>query len=248
MKVSQYLALVLLALPAGHALGAAKVPPDPFEVPADSLHGPYLRIALLPANKEGTAWLPRPDSLFERLVQARLSEAKYLPIPAESVLACWDHAVRAGGGIYDVRSGRRDSTRMNAATRRFESDLRDSLAADLILRFGLIPVSAAWDHHAVHWDGASFATPDPGRLVEFIAGKERGLVPAISLVVTISEPEGRVLYMHVAGVRPMMKIVGNRWTTVPIGEAVGDESGNRDAVARALAPWFERMPAAGTAR
>ena len=125
------------------------------------------------------------DTRFAERIRERLTTAGFSVVPAETVLAGWQASVASVGGIFDRRSGRRDTLRCRMADERMSEWLRDSLGCGLWLRYELVEVLAEYDHGETRWDGVSAQVGAPGLLPTLIQGFSEGKVPALSIEVSM---------------------------------------------------------------
>ena len=230
------------------ALAATPAPAerDPFLVSDDSLNARFSRVAVSHVTTFGTLRIPSPDdsTRFTPVILDLLSAGGFEFVPPETVLARWRQEVAAGGGLFDTRTGRRDEVRARAALARMASWLRDSLGAQLWLRYETVTAKADYEKGEAQWDGVTREIGAPGFMASLFVGPTAGRISVWSEEVTIEELGGATLYSRRGGLVPTMRMMKDNWIDTPYRDQLGTPWQSETALRRALSPWFERVHAA----
>jgi len=236
-------AVACLATVAPGAWAGRKPDPAPFQVDADSLSKRYRRMAVSCVNTIGGLHVVVPDDSTTRFASGlatKLAGAGWSIVPADSVLSLWHGVALQEGGIFDPRTGRRDSTRVRRVTARTSQTLRDSLQADLWLHYGLVVVSADYDDGMAEWDGVKCNVGAQGFIATLLTGFQSGTIPALSLEVEIHDLDGRLLYARRGGLVSVNHMIKDRWVPVPT-DTLRSSAVREPALTRALTPWLDRV-------
>jgi len=208
---------------------------DVFVVPSDTVYARVRKIALVPAAV--TADVPVPervllelDSLIERKVEA----AGFSVVPAFVYSEIWRRITEEAGGFYDPFTGVLNEERLQAATERLLQEIGDLHAPDAWLYPELWVVEAEVERGFARWDGAT----EP---VSWYLGSP---VQALSLVVSLEDTAGTVLYVNGGGIAVLDEWAG--WVVPRDADQLFDKPEKLiTAVERSLGPLAYQGEPAG---
>jgi hypothetical protein len=213
---------------------AAKVPPDPFQVPRS--HFDAIRtIAMAEVGlPDGVLESDRVKSRIRQLISDELSAAGFTVIPNSEVRRVWDEIRDAAGPLYDPVTGQIDSVKAVAMTAEYRAALQD-LGADAFLDPDVLVVRAAFGGGQARWDGTSQMVQS---LVSRLMLQKQGVLPALSVCVKIYEgPGAPMLYHHHGGLEVL---ADHNLKGVPASQLFSDDARTAQAVTLALAPLRDR--------
>jgi hypothetical protein len=231
---------VLLAL---SAACAGRTPYDPFLVPKESIFSRTRTIALAPSVAHFELEDPAPVyARFDSLIAAELKVAGFTVVPAQESFSIWKRLSDSLGGLFDPRSGERDTVRLNTARRLTMIELRGRFGADAWLHPSFHLVRADFRNGTAKWDGAKESYQSTGgKILNALAGVSTyGTSGAISLSVVIENMQGVDLYSNRGGVQLYMRPKGRDFVQVDRRDLFVDPLRNHAAVRTALGPFVRR--------
>ncbi|HUK99943.1 MAG TPA: hypothetical protein VLX29_03730 [Nitrospirota bacterium] len=198
-------------------------------------------IALAPI--ELSLELPQGDKVrafFDTTVSEKLSSAGFQVIGSAVFSDKMAALVRERGGVYDSVTGKRDEEKFQDLQKTCKKDLLTTTGANALLRTKVVVVSAFfWGCHGAKWDGVQ-QDVSTTFLIFCANSNMHGRVPAFSLLITLEDSDGKILYFNGGGIELASRYVSNilmgRFEQVPIEELLIDEIRNRHAVELSLAP------------
>jgi hypothetical protein len=191
-------ALALASAPsaAGHA----------FAVPRAELITKIKTIGVMPVEIDET--VPNPEDIASRLEQdiaERLQRGGFTVVPASEMRAVRARGLATLGGVYDPMTGLPNRERMAAIEEFSIQEYRTQHPVDATLRSGVVHRAAQFNLGWSEWDGVRERVTSKSRIIDMMeqgldAGVQLvGTVPALSLAVSLVDPEGETDYTGVGG-------------------------------------------------
>jgi hypothetical protein len=208
---------------------AGCVPPavayNPFKMPEQEIRQKIKRVALAPVTLPSNLDDPEPvKAKFEALIQAKLREGGFTPVPSQEVDALWKRMKEQLGGFFDPITGKRDEAKFKTAREHLLREVNAMTKADAILHPSIQLVKVGFGNNEARWHGTSES---------LITG---GFWGAFSLYVTLEDINGVDQYINVGGIQLAAKLSGHTFVAVPRNELFADEKRNQAAVNVALNP------------
>ncbi len=223
----------------------ATAPPyDPFRIDASEFSRRVTTIAVAPLKVFVS--VDNPESVrseFESLIVANLDASGFATVPSSQYEEVRNEVAARLGGIYDPVSGKADDSKLRALHTQVVQKLSTVANADAILYQVIRSVTAHWARNRANWDGTSEATTSrEGIIGALFAPDAAGTIPALSLVVTIKDIDGNVLYVDRGGIQLLAKLEpkgsfifgGHDFTGVPRHSLFTDSARSAKAVEIAL--------------
>lgn len=183
---------------------------------------------------------------FDELIAARVREAGYATVPAETTLVVWVRTRDSLGGFYDAYTGKVVPAKRAAIFEAMRRALRDRYGADAWLQPSIRLTGAAFEGGKVRWDGAEEGTGGRGGLLGLLLlGTDVGTIPATSLRAYVESMDGRPMYDRAGGIRVLNQWLDGSWVIVPdpFEDAVRNGAAVRtalDSLVAALVPRRSR--------
>jgi hypothetical protein len=233
------LSMLALSIAASISAEAKERKPDPFRVPADSLTGRLRVLAVAPtARPREVEEIPLE---FTHAITESLVAAGFEVVPLDTVIATWAQAVRDVGGVYDARTGRRDSLRVERVRALAAAALRERHHAVAWVRPAVVGAHAEFESGEAEWDGVTRHIGGDGVLNVLLDNVPEGRLSALSFQVGIEDPEGRLLYEARTGLQVLSRMGKKGLESAPPEFGLGDPEQRRFALDRSLRPWLERV-------
>lgn len=225
---------------AASMVGCAGHPWDPFLVPRPAVRQETQVVAVssvllyVSDLKVSDTLLARFDSL---IVEALRGGGRRI-VPARVVDSVWNHLRDSAGGLFDPKTGVRDSARIGALDSLWRGALYRTYGAGAVLSPRIVVVRASFSDGTAHWDGASESFQSLGAkiLTAFAGVHGSGQTPALSLLVGVYGASGKAIYLDAGGIQLLERPTRNGFERVPTAELLTDSVRVRQAVALALGP------------
>jgi hypothetical protein len=244
MRLALYVVTGLVALVGtGCALPTPPPPPNPFKIAQDEFYRQIKTLALAPLG------MPRevenPESVraqFEALITTKLQEAGFSTAPSQPFAEIWQRMADQVGGLFDPHTGQRDKAKFQTAWEYALRELGTTFKVDALVQARIQPVIVPFRAHTPYtstaiWHGTSEVVGGGGMF---------GTIDALSLVITIVDPHGVVLYTNAGGIQLLSKLLsnmkGDQFVPVPRQDLFADEERNVAAVKIALGPLIWQRP------
>lgn len=222
---------------------ATTTPYNPFKVTREEIYDKTRTIVLAPVAMPSGLDDPEPaKNTFQRLIEAKLQEARFMVVPSEKYAEIWKEMTEQVGGYFDPVSGKRDESKYKTVREHTFQELKTKFNADATLYPVIWVAKVNWSGTMARWHGASEPIMSTGRqIVEALAGISRqGTLPALSLSVYLRDIHGTDLYINSGGIQLLSKFSGGKLTTVPQQELFVNPERNQGAVDIALDPLTKK--------
>jgi hypothetical protein len=232
MKYLKWLALLLSISGC-----AATTPYNPFKVPQADIKAKTKLVALAPMGVPGG--IENEDLIkkkFEALVTARLQEGGFRVLQSEEYGTIWKQMTEKLGGFFDPMTGKRDEEKYKTVREHTLRELTAKTGADAVLSSAISVVKVNFGANVASWHGTTQNLVPGGAFTAYLIGGSSGTVPALSLVVALSDINGVDMYANAGGLQLLSTISGNHFVEVPRTELFADEERNHRAVNIALNP------------
>jgi len=200
----------LCALAAGIAASAfayqGKEPYYDFAVPRVQILTSIRTIGVMPLGV--TEEVPNPEAVsarYESEIVRRLQSAGFSVVPPAAMREILETMKATVGGVYDPMTGQPIKEKAEALKEFASAEYLATHKVDAILQ-PLIRVRVAhFAGNTAHWDGASDGSSGRSGFANFMMNMTGtsvvGTVPALSLVVRLSDAGGKVLYTAAGGLQ-----------------------------------------------
>ena len=215
------------------ALTGAGCATDPLKIAQHIIPGQIKTIALAPVGVPPDLGHPEPVmAKFESLLEAKLREGGFSIVPSREFVEIWKRMAEQVGGYFDPVTGKREEAKFRAVQEHALRELSATFKADALVQARIQPVTVPFRATEATWHGTS-------QLVE--GGWQRfGTIGALSLVITIVDSHGVVMYTNAGGIQLLAEFKGNQLVLVPRHELFTDEERNAAAVNIALGPLVKQ--------
>jgi len=185
-------------------------------------------VALSPVEVPEGLDNPEPvRAWFDSAITSELVRAGVTVVPSREAGAIWRRLVDSVHGFYSAFTGERVSEKYDAVVMGTLRELRVRFHADAWLRPSVAVVAVDFEGGKARWDGAS----------EGVGGGTSGTVPALSLVITVSDTAGRDLYAGRGGIQVLRK----GFKDVPRDKLFSDSKRNLQALHLAIDSLVARV-------
>src|SRR3954465_15587363 len=217
------------------ACGSTQKPYNPFKVPRQSFYPALKTVAVAPVRLPSDLEDPEPvRALFASTIAARLKNAGIAVVPATVAGPIIEEKMKGAGAIFDPTTGQPDEAKVKALNAAIGRELKERFNADALLTPTIRVVNAALAHDQAHWDGAKEGA---GSFWKALMGTHSGSIRALSLVIVLADPEGRLLYANGGGIQVLGHLtMGGAVERRPRSELFADGDRNENAVHIALDP------------
>ena len=220
------------------ACASAPPPYDPFRVPRDTFYGSLKTVALAPVDVPGVGnETETVRSRYARLIQERLEGAGLKVVGPDRVGPIMSAEAAKIGGLYDPVTGKIDDSKRKVFVQACGAELFAQYGVDALLRADVRVVKAHVNADKAHWDGMTESYTI--RSFWNVLTTHSGTLPALSLVVRLSRPNGELLYAQAGGIQLLAHIGGDfsgGFVDVPESEILTDLDRIHGSVDLALDP------------
>lgn len=231
-----------LALILANCAGTA--PFNPYKVPPAEIKARVKTVALSPVDTLPD--LDNPDRVkagFEALIAAKLREAGFMVVPSAEYAAIWKQTMKKAGGVFDPATGKRNEHAFAAARETTVRELFAKTGANALLDAGIGAVNADIEGNYASWHGAGEYVTADGALGSLFGPQYRGTINALSLIVILSDADGRELYANAGGIQTLSRLQRDgRFVSLARHELFINDERNRHAVDVALGPLTATSP------
>ena len=181
-------------------------------------------VALFPLSLPETLdRLPRA-TVIDSLLTTELTAAGYDVIAPSEAGSLWKHLVDSSDGLFSPITGELDSVKYRAVHRGVLSALLARHGAVYWLRDSVEVVVVSWTGSA-EWDGQSEGVGPISR---------SGRVAALTLLISVEDPEGTVVATGRGGLQVLFKVEGDSLSAVPLEAIFANAERLRQGVRVAL--------------
>jgi len=220
---------------------AAKVPYDPFRVSREQFYPKLKVVAMAPMSAPRD--LEDPDPATKKLVtliESQLRAAGLVVIGPDETEVVWDSISSQMGGFFNPMTGEPDEVKAKTLRTQVYRELRAERSIDAMLFPAIVVVSAKLQSDHASWDGTSQGA-GKGKFWKALLGvSHSGTIPALSLLVILSDTADTDLYVNAGGIELLAKVSANGIVPVPREELFLDEERLDKAVRLALDPLLGR--------
>ncbi len=233
--------IVIILLAAFFVAGCSTKPKvvktDPYLVPKKEFKNTVKIIALAPVTI--TEGLPDAEAIqieFEEMIEERLRSYGYTVLRPEEYTTVWERVCSQLGGIHDPDTGLRNQVKLTQAMFATLDTLKAGFELNAVLIPDIVVVEAEFAAGNAVWDGASQRIDSGGPMSSVFSGSQRGIIGALSLIVSIRDEDGTELYSSAGGIEALSRISGKDFENVPRQELFTNPKRNKKAVEIALKP------------
>lgn len=216
--------------------------------PADAI-----RLCMLPLDVPFEKEDERYETL-ERLVTRHFEGAAVGIAPSAAVRKTYEKAVKRFGAVFDPATGEVDVVKQEKFDREVERSMREEHDCSGFVRLSLTQVAAWYGGVSARWDGRTRQVNSSARvatqvLVSVLAGVvivEQGFVPALSLLVQVTDLRDEDVAFRSAGIETLNTISLSRGHDyLPEDRWLRDEEALEEAVTLALGDDIEKLRSSG---
>ena len=174
---------------------------------------------------------------YEALITERLEAAGFKVIPSGAFSSIWDPMIEQLGGLFDPITGQADEEKLKAVQSRITNELITKFDIDGYVRPRVEVTTANWNSNKATWDGATDETTGKeGFWADFFGPQATGSIPALSLILPLTDTSGETYYVGRGGIQLVAHVVGLSFTEVPESMWFVEPERDVNAVNVALAP------------
>ncbi len=215
----------------------ATAPPyNPFQIPQEEFLGKVKTIALAPVGMP--TWIKGQEDLRKSLegeITKKLQASGFTILPSPKWEEVWKKYSEQLGGYFDPVSGKFDEAKYRTARDYTLREVKKIYNPDAVLYARVQVVTAEVKDYRAKWDGVT----EEATIGEFVQAYS-GTTKALSLAVSIEDPNGASLYVNRAGIQLLAKIYLSRYVEVPDSEILTREEKRSSAISLALKPLLKR--------
>lgn len=196
------------------------------------------RLCLLPSRLPVSADDERREDL-ERRVSERFTRAGMEIAPRDAMEKLIESVEARSGAVYDPLTGRLDEALFAQWEADLEGSAREELGCQGFLHIGVLQVMAYYGGANAAWDGRRVMVNSGPRLTLMVLGgvMEYGWVPALSLVVEVTDLRRNEVAVRTAGIEPLQDFSLSRGNDLlPEDRWLRDEEQLEKALDSALGP------------
>lgn len=210
-----------------------------YPVPIDSIVALAKTIAVSPlfvAPAMSDSARRRGRGEIDPVVESELQHAGFTVLPAATVDSLYRQVYDSMGGVFDPRTGERDTVKIAAGRVAFLHRLQTRADAVLHLHVGL--VTADFEDWTAEWDGVKQSWGNFGHrfLGGMTHGTYKGTTNAMTLFVILETSAGRRLYDGHAGLQVYVIPDNGKFVPVPDSAFFADTARTSRAVRMSLCP------------
>ena len=231
-RISCAAIIMVILLIAGCACRPHPYSLAPFKVGKEHFHGKVKTIALAPlALPFKLQHSQDVQQLFEYYLTMILEAAGFTVVSSDIYSRTWDALADKVGGYYNSRTGKVDNSKLKAVFDHFGRQMYEKYHVDAFLRSSVAQVGVQFAHCRACWHGVS---EDIG--LPFFSADMRGSLPALSLIVSIEDRDGVVMYNNGAGIQLAATVHFGSINSLPEEDILTCKLKNKRAVELALQP------------
>lgn len=214
--------------------------PDAFRVPRKDLLASYARVVVLPMIEDDTPVTSRITlrsnriaSRYQPLMEARMSAAGFEILNHADVEKILQVARNSPPGFHDPMTGELDRPRWKSARAALLREQAQRMGFQAVVQPILVVRDTFFSGGMASWDGVTETVGGSKSLLKNLLGPDStsmGTIPALSLVVRISDLDDRVLFENRGGVRLLAKLTDGQLRHIPATELYSDLEVDRRAV------------------
>jgi len=237
---SVLLACAAIATASACSKGVKKVEVDPYLVPRSQVREGVSTIAVAPVRiPDGLPNNREIEAHFTALIEEKLHEGRFSILFPYEYASFWDEALAESGNPEDVASDDRDHAKIAAVTIQVLDRLGIAGAVQGVLVPTVKVVEAPFAAGKAEWDGTSQSIKSGNLVRDFLAGSPNGTVGALSLVVSLYNMDGDLLYEKGGGIQVLSLMEGKDFVLVPRNELFKDDDRIAKSVDIALHPLVD---------
>ena len=187
--------------------------------------------------------LPQADKaklFFHAAISEKLTSAGFQVIGQEVFAQKMADVIREKGGAYDPVTGKRDEKKFWELQQACLKKVQAATGAKALLRVRVIPVTVPFSGCSTKWDGATQNVSTTFLGIFCSSAGMYGKIGALSLLITLEDIDGKVLYFNGGGIQlgalHVNRFPFGAFQSVPADQLLGDEMRNRTAVDLSLGP------------
>ncbi len=189
---------------AGHEQG----PDASFKIPRAELISTIKTVGMMPITV--AAEVPDVDGVsarYEAELVERFTAAGFSVVPPSGMREIRERIQTTLGGIYDPVTGHPIKERVEALSERSHDEYLASHKVDALLQPAIVLRSAEFDAGKARWDGVTDSSSGRSGMAHFMTSLMMGgadvygQVPALSFVVDLTDPGGKLLYTGAGGLQ-----------------------------------------------
>lgn len=231
---------------------ATRQPYNPFKVEPAQFREKVRTIALVPVGVP--KGMDNPDEIakrYEAIITSKLEEAGFKLVSSKEYSAIYDPMVKQVGGLYDPITGEPIEEKFKSAREHAVRELINKHRVDALLYPRIVVEKANWFRNRAMWSGVKEPTTGKeGFWADLNTPSAYGTIPALSLVIQITDSNQTVYYVNSGGIQLLQLYTREgflqpyRFTEVGASELLKDKAKDERAVSLALAGLIKGSPVA----
>jgi hypothetical protein len=165
-------------------------------------------VACVPVTYDDSKEAKELSDKVGRLIAAKLQKRNIKSIHHQQWATCWKAEMEKVGGIYDKITGEADKEKLETMWKECVRQMKIQHRVDAVVDPSLMVTSAVLTSDIARWHGVEVDTRSFGTRF-WGGGSYSGRVPALSLLVTIYDPQGKKLFENAGGIEVLSDISGS---------------------------------------
>ena len=213
---------------------------NPFTIPREQFRLRIRTFALCPLIFHSPEFFSPENSVkeqFDSVITGIFTDAGYSVVPSGQVRDVLSGLCSRKKALHDPAGISTDSGTHAFPKEAFYRELQADCHVDAVLYPEIVVVQADYTGGTARWCGAVQKASTSGRAALEILGRSGyGKVPAISIIISIHDMDGRRIYCNAGGIEILQKIGTYGMVAIPAERLLKSDLRNRRAVEAALAP------------
>jgi hypothetical protein len=178
---------------------------------------------------------------FEALIENKLSEAGFKVVPCSEYRAVYQPMKQNIGPLFDANTGEPLETSRDLLLDHSKREYLAKNKVDALVWPNIESVRATWGTNIASWDGVQEPAMGKDGILERIATSNfTGTLPALSLKLIISDPNGQTMYENPGGIQLLAWLtMSSGFRDVPKENLLVNKDRNKKSVEIACKPLFK---------
>jgi hypothetical protein len=219
--------------------------PNPYKIDKAAFESKVHTVGIMPAAINPHIKVINRDEKekeFEALIESKLSEAGFKVIPCSEYRAVYQPMKQSIGPLFDANTGEPLETNRDMILDYSKREYLTKYKVDALVWPNIESVKATWGTNIATWDGAQEpAMGKDGILERMVLSNFSGTLPALSLKLTIADPNGHPMYENPGGIQLLAWLtMSSGFQDVPKENLLANKERNRKSVDIACKPLFKQ--------
>lgn len=220
-------------------------PYNPYKIDKKDFASKIHTVGIMPVSIDSHAKVINTDEKerkFELLIESMLRNAGFQVVPCSQYRSVYQPIKENIGPLYDANTGEPIQTKREMLLDYSKREYLSKNKVDALVWPDVISTKAYWASIKASWDGAQelVVMGKDGLLERIMTSNFTGSLPALSLRITIAEPNGQPLFVNSGGIQLLAWLtLSGRYQDVPRENLLANLQRNQKSVELACKPLMK---------